>query len=397
MAVAASSAHVPIAVERLRGVPEARRPGVLGALLGAAPSVPARRVAAELLLGWGDPERAWTLVEGTTNNRSAETAQALRRVADLAGVATPAGRRVRALALARLAEIVPAPLVPQARAEAARALLEAGEYGAALELLEVLVGDAATPPEVQRLAQVGLIRALLQSDSLDAVAARLAAPGLVLTAQDRLDLGLDLARAHLARGEPDAAAKALASDSSVEATGLKGWVALQRGELERAAALFRDAGPYAGRPGEATTRSQMLALLQRIPVAHSPPLGAALRQLARGDSADAVHALREVGRGLDAGGGRPEVFLLAGQIAARLGGAFDALALALLQDVVRAGGTGGAAPAAELAWAQVLLRQGLRRDAIEHLERLILTYPESALVPQARRELERVRGAIPRS
>jgi TolA-binding protein len=91
------------------------------------------------------------------------------------------------------------------------------------------------------------------------------------------------------------------------------------------------------------------------------------------------------------------VLLLAGQVAAGLGGAHDGMAIDLFAQVVRTGGDGAAPPAAELEWARVLARQGNVAEAIEHLERLILTYPSSAVVPEARRELERARGAIPRS
>jgi hypothetical protein len=91
------------------------------------------------------------------------------------------------------------------------------------------------------------------------------------------------------------------------------------------------------------------------------------------------------------------VLVLAGRIAARLGAEGQATAVVLFADAVRTGGTGAAAPAAELAWAQVLVRQGASAEAVEHLEPLILTYPASALVPAARRELERAKGAIPKS
>ena len=64
---------------------------------------------------------------------------------------------------------------------------------------------------------------------------------------------------------------------------------------------------------------------------------------------------------------------------------------------MRTGGRGAAAPAAELEWARLLLRQGRSSDAVTRLEHLILTYPGSAVVPEARRELERAKGAIPRS
>jgi outer membrane protein assembly factor BamD (BamD/ComL family) len=43
------------------------------------------------------------------------------------------------------------------------------------------------------------------------------------------------------------------------------------------------------------------------------------------------------------------------------------------------------------------VRQGRTAEAVQRLEHLILTYPGSAFVPEARRELERARGAIPRS
>jgi hypothetical protein len=36
-------------------------------------------------------------------------------------------------------------------------------------------------------------------------------------------------------------------------------------------------------------------------------------------------------------------------------------------------------------------------EAVEILEHLILTYPQSALVPQARRKLDEARGAVPRT
>jgi hypothetical protein len=141
----------------------------------------------------------------------------------------------------------------------------------------------------------------------------------------------------------------------------------------------------------------MLALVQQIPRDRFPELGAALLTLARGDSLGAVAALRRVAGQLESSGGAggPDVRLLAGQVAARLGGPHDAVAAALFEQVVSAGGQGAAAPAAELEWARLLGRQGRFHDAIRHLEHLILTYPTSAFVPEARRELERVRGAIP--
>jgi hypothetical protein len=97
------------------------------------------------------------------------------------------------------------------------------------------------------------------------------------------------------------------------------------------------------------------------------------------------------------GEGRADVLLVAGRVAARLGLEQQQAALTLFTEVVKTGGQGAAAPAAELEWARLLARRQQAADAIQHLEHLILSYPGSAVVPEARRELERVKGTIPKS
>src|SRR5947208_3909370 len=81
-----------------------------------------------------------------------------------------------------------------------------------------------------------------------------------------------------------------------------------------------------------------------------------------------------------------------------------ALRLALSQErvardegVVRAGVMGAARAARELDWVPLLVRCGQRVDGFPRLEHLILAYPVGAFVPGARRVLERVKGAIPKS
>jgi len=56
-----------------------------------------------------------------------------------------------------------------------------------------------------------------------------------------------------------------------------------------------------------------------------------------------------------------------------------------------------AAPAAELALAELLVSTRRPGEAVDVLEHLILTYPQSALVPQARRKLDEARGAVPKT
>jgi tetratricopeptide (TPR) repeat protein len=250
----------------------------------------------------------------------------------------------------------------------------------------------------QGVTQVALLQLMIADGQLDAVERRLGTDtGVALPAEDRASLKLALARARIARGELDRAAAALGNDSSVAAIAQRGWIALYRGDLKAATDAFRIAGPYAGDRASATDRTAMLALLQRVQEPSSPELGAALLMLARGDSAAALGALRRAAGQLPLQGGRLEVQLIAGQVAARLGAQQEVTAVALFDEIVRAGGDGAAPAAAELEWSRLLIRRGQPAEAIPHLEHLILTYPNSAVVPEARRELERARGAIPKS
>jgi hypothetical protein len=377
--------------------PQEQRPGIVRAVLeGAEPTALARRLAAELLLGWGEPERAWTVFVPTVAEPSSDAAYALRRFADLASASnTPGARHARAEALARYAEMVPDPLAARARADAARAFVAAGDRVAARQVLERVAADSTAPPDAQALAQNALVEALIAGGQLAEAGTRLGADTR-LSGEDRAALRLKLAHARLARGELALADSALAADSSVDALAVRGWVAMYRGETTVAQQLFRAAGPYAGDRRDATDRSAALALLQQLPGERAPELGAALLLLARGDSAGALAGLGAAAQ--RAGAARPDVLLLAGRIAARLGTApQQQTATALFAEVVQTAGQGAAAPAAELEWARLLERQHKAAEAIAHLEHLILGYPESAVVPEARRELERVKGSIPQS
>jgi hypothetical protein len=69
----------------------------------------------------------------------------------------------------------------------------------------------------------------------------------------------------------------------------------------------------------------------------------------------------------------------------------------LFAAALTADSVGPAAPVAELGLAELAWRTGDRETARRRLERLILTYPTSAVVPEARRLLDRVRGGVPNS
>jgi tetratricopeptide (TPR) repeat protein len=324
----------------------------------------------------------------------------VRDFAERAGAqGTRAGRRVKGLALERFAILTPEPLAGRARAEAARARIVAGDPVGARRVLDAIAGDRGASSDVRRLAEVQLVRAFIAAGDLAAAAERIARAdgGPALHPGERAELRMALARARMARGALDAAERTVAADSSVEATALRGWIALYAGRLDRAHALLLAAGPYASGADEATHRVVALALLEQVGVDEAPLLGAALRELHHGDSTRAVPQLARAGRAMPRDAGRQDVLLLAGRVAARLGAAHDSTAMALFDEVVRLGGDDAAPAAAELEWAHVLLRANHAEAAIVHLERLILAYPESAVVPLARRALDRARGAVPRS
>ncbi|MBA3556167.1 MAG: hypothetical protein H0W29_15605, partial [Gemmatimonadales bacterium] len=213
-----------------------------------------------------------------------------------------------------------------------------------------------------------------------------------LASEEYLDLRRRIVYGWIRAGELGRADSMLGADSSIDGLALAGQLQVYRGDLSGALESFKAAGPYAGDRSEATRRTLLLALLQPIEADSLPELGRALLSLEQGDSAYAGAALDEIAAQLPPAKGGAELRLLAGRIAAATGRGEMAERLFRQAAVAEAPGT---APAAELALAELLLRQRKQSDAIAQLEHMILTYPESALVPQARRALNQARGAVP--
>jgi tetratricopeptide (TPR) repeat protein len=123
----------------------------------------------------------------------------------------------------------------------------------------------------------------------------------------------------------------------------------------------------------------------------APQLGAAFLALARGDSTAAAQRFVEA---VDRHPEAASALLLA---AARVHAARNDAkgAIAVWQRIVEQYAEAPEAAEAELEWARALRRSGDTQGAIAHLEHLILSAPQSALLPQARRELELARGTVP--
>jgi tetratricopeptide (TPR) repeat protein len=190
-----------------------------------------------------------------------------------------------------------------------------------------------------------------------------------------------IAWAWIRAGDITRARKALEGATLAAEDAVAGWLALFDGDLDGARAALRNTEV----PGQDAVSA--LALLNRTHQPRSAPIGAAFLALARGDSAQAARRFENAAADL------PDAAPLLVALAARIETArhSDDRALALWQRVAAQYAEAPEAPEAQLEWARGLKRRGDLTGARDHLEQLILTYPGSALVPQARRELDALR------
>ncbi len=384
---------LPAASANLGRAPEAARDDMLFVLLGARGDSTSRLLAAELLAGWGRADEAWPLLDANLPAEPALAAALLRRFVDRAAATrSRRGSLVRAYALERLASLGDQAQAARVRLEAAQAYADAGDLASAQRMLDRVPGpNQAGLGLAPALASV--IRALARGGSPEEAERRLAAWADRLGSDEREELRGAIAWAWVARGELGRAEAILAPDSGLEAGEVRGWIALYRGDLAQARALLAAAGPYTGSREDATRRLGVLVLLERMQADRLPEFGRAMQELARGDTVPAVAGLRSAAERLAPLGGRADLWEFAGELALAhrdYQSAEELLAASLAADSV-----GPNAPAAQLALAQVAAETGRTELAARQLEHLILAYPESALLPRARRLLDRLRGAVP--
>lgn len=382
------------AVATLGPTPESARPELLR-IVAADRSPAARRLEAELRARWGDPAGGFEALSAALPQNRAAAIEALVGFLDQIRSQTgPVARRAQAMTLAALAERSSGPQATRFRLDAAQAFAEAGDKTAARRLLEGVAADSAASGAAANTAAAAVVGVLLAEGNPAEAERRLATLARSLRPHERAGLVRQIALAWAREGRLGRADTLLARDSTVDGLATRGRVALLQGELARASELLAEAGPFAGTREEATTRAAWLALLQTIDVPSLPSLGEALVQLERGDTAAGVAAIERVAATLPPAGGGAELRLFAGAAARTAGNTADAERLfrAALEP-----GSSASAPAAELALGRLLLETERAGEAMQVLEHLILTYPESALVPQARRTLDQARGAVPRT
>ena len=368
----------------LQAAPPAARDSVLPPLLEAPVSLVPRRVAAQLLLGWRRPREAWQALAALPADDSSRAtwrdfADRLEAV-DAWGPARDAWTRVHG-----------ADGDPEAARRAASAALAGGDAAGALALLERAAqaraaGGAA--PSSAAIADAALLRvrvlaALGRAADAERVAAE-AAPRV--DAGDRARLAGALADAWVSAGDVTRARAALAVAGARDDAPVAGWLALYAGDLRRARALLK-------RPGEdvgaARTELAMtaLAVVARTRADSAPAVGArssapraATPSAPRSSSSRPRSSCRRPRRCWSR---RRRVCRPRAATRRRpwpSGSASPRRTRDRPRRRRRSSRGRGSCSAAAIA-------AGVRA----RLEHLIVTYPESALVPIARRELEQAR------
>ncbi len=382
------------AVSTLAQAPVATRPDLLR-LLAREPDLVSRRVEAELRARWGDPLGGFRVLTAVMPTDRIQAIAVLRGFLDqLRTMRSQGARRTEGMVLEAIAARSPEVQASRVRLEAAQAYTAGGDRAAARRMLGGLADDRATPRSVASDAAATLVGVLIAEGKLDDATRRLAELRPTLSADGYDAIRRRIALGWIRQGNLERADSAIAADSSVEGLALSGRIRLYRGDISGAVELFKAAGPYAGDRAEATHRTTLLALLQPLERDSMPDLGRALLQLDQGDTAQATTGLERVAAELPASQGGAELYLLAGRLSAASGKAVEAERLIRAAAVKEAPST---APAAELALAELLISGQRGAEAVEILEHLILTYPRSALVPQARRKLDEARGAVPKT
>jgi len=382
----------PSAVRTLSQAPDAARPGLLRSLdLDQSPA--ARGLSIDLRARWGDPVGAFHRLLASLPPDSAESGDMLRNfLVTVRGINGSEARTAQAMTLEALADRRAGIDRARLHLEAAQVYAEAGDRKAARRMLTALSQD----PDAAAL-QVGatttLVSLLIADGEVDEAARRLEQIKGSLPVDDYQRMRRELAQGWIRAGALDKAQAVAQADSSVEGIALMGRLRLYRGDVAGARALLKDAGPYAGTRAEATGRSSLLALIQVLKGDSLPALGAALLALDRRDSTAAVKGFERIAEDQPAAGAAA-LRVLAGRVEAGRGHATEAERLFRAARVPEAPAS---AAEAELELGRLMISLNRLPEATEPLEHLIITYPESALVPEARRLLNVARGRVPRT
>lgn len=363
--------------------PPAQRTALRTALAREEAATPALRPLHALLAArWGEAEAGFEMLRRALPADATAGGALLGTFLDeIRARNDVATLRVRAAALQALAERQQGQVAVRTMMDAARTYADAGMEAEARRLLAAVASSGNAPPGMATNASTALLGVLIAEGKAAEAEQVLRDLAGSIDLDERERQARRVALAWVKRGDFDRADAIVARDSSIAGFDLRGRLRLYRGDLAGATVLLKEAGPFDEERDHAVERVTLLALLQAIAKDSLPALGAALFALERGDSAAGGAALEALAPSLPPAGAA-ETRLLAGRVAAGrrdTAAAFRLLAAADLPDWP------GTAAQARLELARLHLAAGRRREAGDLLERLILDFPQSAVVPEARR------------
>jgi len=359
----------------LAPAPSSARDQIRDIFLSLPIDVAARRALADLEGSWGSLADGWNALKGLPPDSVSAAAWS-----DFAQRAEAEDRWT--LAREALESALRWKRTPELAVRAANAALNAGDGAAALRLAPLsdagndsaLAAREYLPIRVKALSAVGRpVEAQQLVDAYD----RFLTPGAKNSLTRTIAWGW-VRTGDMVRARAALAATGVEGDSSAAA----GWLALYDGNLKVARGLLR------GGTESSPELALALGLVARLKVDSAPAVGRAFLALAKGDSAGA--AAQFVAAGDSTPAVRSLLLATAAQINLALGS--EDQAVAVWTRVLDQDKDSPEAPQVELEWARLLRRKGDATGAANHLEHLILTYPGSSLVPQARRELDLVRN-----
>lgn len=382
------------AVNIMSSAAERNRPVILRELEKEA-SDEAKQLAGSLNARWGNPVAGFRLLVGALPQSNPQAIDVLRQFLDIVQpLDTREAKQAQGMAYEAMAARSTAQQASRYRLDAARLYADAADGESAHRMLSALATDPNAPRGVASDASGTLVTVLLEEGKVEQASRELSQHREAVSPEQYQTLSRKLAIGWARAGNLDRADAAIRGDSTVEGFDIAGRLRLFRGDLVGANTMLKQAGPFAGSRDESTSRAALLALLQPIEQDSLPELGAALLDLERRDTAKAITGLERLAGRLPAEAGGAELQLQVGRLQRAKGQNVEA------ERSFRAAAAAGAratTPAASLELARLLLAVGRKAESQATLEQLILDFQQSAVTPQARRLLDEIRGAVPRT
>jgi len=352
----------------------------------------ARQMLGMLLVRWGEVGDGATMIRNALPAESSAAVTMLRGLSD--ELRTHDGKPARLASAATLEAIAGRESGAGAvhtLMDAAREYADAGDERNARRILAQVASNPAAPGGMASTASATLLGVLIAEGKAAEAERVLGELGQTLGLDEHDRLARKIAMQWVRSGEFGRAEALIAADSSTAGFDLRGRLRLFVGDLAGANDLLKQAGPYDDAREQALERVSVLSLIQAIGKDSLPALGKALLALERGDSSTAIAGLTSIADALS-GAGAAETRLLVARIALARGDSGRAIALLHQADVKELPAT---AAAARLALAQISIAGGRVAEARALLEALILDFPESAVVPDARHLRDTLRNAVP--